>query len=78
MCMICGVANPSHEQALVTVAALVLGGAGGLLVPWHVLEEPVRKMGEMLGRKARDDAFDEASDTDEPAPPVSTRPAPPA
>ena len=52
MCMICSVANPTHEQAMITVAALVLGGAGGLLVPWHLVEEPVRKAGELLGRKS--------------------------
>jgi hypothetical protein len=56
MCMICGVANPSHEQAMMTVAALVLGGAGGLLVPWHLIEEPVRKAGEILGRKPTPEA----------------------
>src|SRR3954470_16932359 len=53
MCMFCGVADPSHDQAIMGVVALVVGGGGGLLVPWHLVEEPVRKVGHVLrGRPA--------------------------
>ncbi len=78
MCMFCGVADPTHEQALATAAALVLGWAGGLLMPWHVLEAPVRKAGEVLGRKPRSLSLDETGETNEAAATPPAQPAPPA
>jgi hypothetical protein len=48
MCMFCGIADPSHDQALLGLATLVVGGAGGLLVPWHLIEEPLRRAGHAI------------------------------